>query len=595
MATLRVALVTLRAMHGRNQHVIPLLSGVLVAVIALGMGSPAPAAADDPPDLTVDDFESDSDRVQLSCPSADPPVPVSVSSPAILGDELDIAIVPNPDGSSCTGASGSIEAEVPGGATFQIQRFGVVDAAVTTTWDGPDNSGSLDPEGLGGVDLTVGGRKDSLQFRFPGLAVGVTAAQLTVTVYTDADHSSKFGPSPLVTSSERLLAPFGLWTASGALGGADFADVGAIVVSITDTEDIDGFYLDWVRSVSAVTPRMTDTLVDDADHDGQPTPDDTIEYAVTLARPRSLAVQDPVFELTPTSGVATFEPGSVTTTSGDVTTGNHPLDAAIRVDLDDLAGVPGDVATATETITFRVLIDAGGTLANQGTLTYAIGSGAGATTTRTDTDDPDTPAVVSDDTITLAVATPPTISITDAGDVAEGSAAAFDVSLSWPYTDTVTVDAATVAGTATAGSDFIAANQTLTFAPGETSKTVTVDVIDDTDVEDAETFTVDLANPTNGTIGEATGEPTVLAIGQTIGLATIVDNDQLPATTVAPSTTAAPVPTSMPPLPSTAAPAPPNPGTLPATGSDTSGLAMSSLLVLGVGSALTFAVRRRHS
>ena len=58
----------------------------------------------------------------------------------------------------------------------------------------------------------------------------------------------------------------------------------------------------------------------------------------------------------------------------------------------------------------------------------------------------------------------------------------------------MTVKYATADGTATAGSDYNAASGTLTFAAGETSKTVTVAVRGDTLVEGAETFRVVLSN-----------------------------------------------------------------------------------------------------
>src|SRR5207253_2499336 len=64
------------------------------------------------------------------------------------------------------------------------------------------------------------------------------------------------------------------------------------------------------------------------------------------------------------------------------------------------------------------------------------------------------------------------------------------------------------------GQDFGAAgvasqrSGTITFAAGETSKTIVVPVIDDTTIESNETFTVTLSNPSNGTLG-ATASSTV--------------------------------------------------------------------------------------
>ena len=59
---------------------------------------------------------------------------------------------------------------------------------------------------------------------------------------------------------------------------------------------------------------------------------------------------------------------------------------------------------------------------------------------------------------------------------------------------TVTVDYATHAGTARAGSDYTHTSGALTFAPGETAKTVSVPVIDDTVEDTPETLTVRLSN-----------------------------------------------------------------------------------------------------
>jgi hypothetical protein len=96
----------------------------------------------------------------------------------------------------------------------------------------------------------------------------------------------------------------------------------------------------------------------------------------------------------------------------------------------------------------------------------------------------------------LNVAPPVGISIAG-GSIVEGNAGttqlAFTVSLSAAAADAVTVNFATGGGTATAGSDYVAQSSSLTFAPGETSKTILVDVIGDTTFESNETFGVTLS------------------------------------------------------------------------------------------------------
>ena len=78
---------------------------------------------------------------------------------------------------------------------------------------------------------------------------------------------------------------------------------------------------------------------------------------------------------------------------------------------------------------------------------------------------------------------------------------------------TVTVGYATVDSTATGGTacaatpeedgpDYIATSGTLTFAPGETSKTVTVTVCDDTVEDDAEELFLQFSDPSNAVIDE---------------------------------------------------------------------------------------------
>jgi hypothetical protein len=94
--------------------------------------------------------------------------------------------------------------------------------------------------------------------------------------------------------------------------------------------------------------------------------------------------------------------------------------------------------------------------------------------------------------------------------------AVFTVSLTNPSSRTVTVDAATVNGSAVAGSDYTAlATTRLTFAPNETSKTVTVPVIGDLVDENNETFFLNLTNAQNAEIEDPDSR----------GLGTIVDGD----------------------------------------------------------------------
>jgi hypothetical protein len=89
------------------------------------------------------------------------------------------------------------------------------------------------------------------------------------------------------------------------------------------------------------------------------------------------------------------------------------------------------------------------------------------------------------------------------------SIASFTVTLNLPSTTPVTVAYATASGTATSGSDFTPVSGTLTFAPGQTSQTVLVPILNDTLVSPTETFTLNLSNATGATITGAQGTGTI--------------------------------------------------------------------------------------
>ena len=94
-------------------------------------------------------------------------------------------------------------------------------------------------------------------------------------------------------------------------------------------------------------------------------------------------------------------------------------------------------------------------------------------------------------------------------DEADG-AALFTVSLSGPSAAAVTVDVATVDGTAAAGSDYVATATTVTFAPGETTQVVAVPILDDATTESTETFVLQLSNADGVTIADDQGVGTIL-------------------------------------------------------------------------------------
>ena len=132
------------------------------------------------------------------------------------------------------------------------------------------------------------------------------------------------------------------------------------------------------------------------------------------------------------------------------------------------------------------------------------------------TDCDDSGAICADDERMLSHATsvrvtgPPAISVSDATvQEAEGAVLVFTATLSHASSRTVTVDYATSDGTAVAGSDYTAASGALTFNAGDTSQTVQVTVLTDSEDESQETLTLTLSNPSQATLDDATGAGTI--------------------------------------------------------------------------------------
>ena len=111
------------------------------------------------------------------------------------------------------------------------------------------------------------------------------------------------------------------------------------------------------------------------------------------------------------------------------------------------------------------------------------------------------------DSVAVTVGSKPSLSAADA-EATEGEATMdFAVALDAPAATRVTVDYATADGSATAGEDYVGKAGTLTFAAGETRKTVLVSLLVDAKDEGDETFTLKFSNPSGVRIedGEATG------------------------------------------------------------------------------------------
>ena len=134
--------------------------------------------------------------------------------------------------------------------------------------------------------------------------------------------------------------------------------------------------------------------------------------------------------------------------------------------------------------------------------------------------------------------TPPYVDSVAAQDTLEGAGAAtFTIALN-RFSDTaVTATYQTVDGTAAAGSDYTAADATVTFPPGTMTAAVTVEIIDDTEVESDESFTLEIIDDPRNSNLTYLAQPLAQAgsadRGIGFGSVLILDDDTLPEVSVA--------------------------------------------------------------
>jgi N,N-dimethylformamidase beta subunit-like, C-terminal/Domain of unknown function (DUF4082)/Bacterial Ig-like domain/Calx-beta domain/Bacterial Ig domain/Purple acid Phosphatase, N-terminal domain len=163
----------------------------------------------------------------------------------------------------------------------------------------------------------------------------------------------------------------------------------------------------------------------------------------------------------------------------------------------------GDYVAASGTLSFpagttsqQVSVTVNSDLLNENNETFNLNlSGA---TSATIADNRGIATIVNDDL-------PPAVSIADVS-VMEGNTGTknvtFTVALSAASGKTITVNYATANGDALAGSDYVAKTGTVTFNPGQTTRTFTVAIVNDRVAEATETFVVNLPTATNASIAD---------------------------------------------------------------------------------------------
>ncbi len=367
--------------------------------------------------------------------------------------------------------------------TFKVTLSNPVNATLS---DGEATGTITDddaPPGLSVADQT--GSEDVGSLTFTVTLSAVSGRDVTVT-YGTANGTATAGTDYTATANATLTIPAGTTT-------------GTIRVPVTQDaldEDDETFKvtLSGAANATVVDGEATGTITDDDAPPGLSVADQTgsesvgnLSFTVTLS---AVSGRDVTVTYVTSDGTATA--GTDYTASANATltipAGSRTRTIAVPVTQDMLDELDE---------TFKV------TLSNPVNVTVVDGEATGT---------------IEDDDA------PPGLSIADQTGTEGVGDMVFTVTLSAVSGRDVTVDYATADGTATAGSDYTAANATLTIAAGVTTGTITVPVTQDALDEDDETFTVALSDAVNATLSdsEATG--------------TIEDDDAPPGLSIADQT-----------------------------------------------------------
>lgn len=356
--------------------------------------------------------------------------------------------------------------------------------------DGGDNTGcpSTDQRGIsrpvdgdndGAADCDIGSYEARNQITISDTTVaegdsGLTNAVITVTL---APTSTQPITVDYATSDGTAVSGDDFNAASGTVTFAPGQDTQFITVTIngdTDDESDETFTVDLSNAQDAdlVDGQATVTIVDDDGLSSLTITDSTVDEGNT-------GTVDAVFEVT-------LSPVSDQTVTVNYTTvdGTATSDSDYTAISGTLTFDPGETSKFITVTVNGDRIDEGNSetftvdLSNETNANLADGQGLGT--------------ILDDDVATVAMAAVPQIV---EGDVST-TTVVFTVTLSTPTAFTVTVDYATQDGYngAEAGSDYEAVSGTLTFAPGETVRLISVNVFGDTTDEPDETFLVRLSN-----------------------------------------------------------------------------------------------------
>lgn len=373
--------------------------GLLAAVFLAALLAWPSAGAAQP--VIVDDFTTNQAALTLTFPPAGTTASSSVAG-SMLGGERDNVI-----NLTAGVIAGNQMTAVVSSGFFSYSQDATIAGNGEIQWDGTDTSATLNPTGLGGIDLTVSGSQDALLLNvaFDDLPVNVV-----LRVYTDGANASEvtLALPGLILAATNFVVPYSAF--APFLGaGADFTDVGAVTLMIGSAITAPDVVLDFLQTTSTLTASKTGMILNDVNGNGQADPGDSIKYTIVITNP------DDAFDASATGVTFTnaapantdLSVGSVTTSQGTVTTGNTAGDTSVEVDIGTI--LDGGAVTVMFTVVIDNPIPAGVTqILCQGLVTSDTLPGGVLT------DDPTLPGT-EDPTVTPLTGAAPEVTATKVG------------------------------------------------------------------------------------------------------------------------------------------------------------------------------------
>lgn len=288
-----------------------------------------------------------------------------------------------------------------------------------------------------------------------------------------------------VTSTGRPTPTLG---ASGLPSGVSFTDNGDGTGDLFGSTSVAGTHLITLTASNGVDPDAVKTFTLRA------TALPTISVNDVSVTEGNSGTKTATFTLSRAGAVTAESSVTVATTDGTATAGS------------DYVAVPPTVvsfAAGARTATVRVTVKGDTTIETDETFTLGLSSPVHATIS----DASATGTITSDDAAT-------TLAVDDVR-VVEGdsgtSTATFTITRAGSTALSTTVRVSTADGTASAGSDYVAVPlTTVTFAAGQTTRTLAVTIDADTVPEPDETFVLTLSAPVRATITDDSGTGTII-------------------------------------------------------------------------------------